>query len=267
MPRSIQYWHQPDDVVGTPAALDDGADWWASSVACGALLAVATFAVPIPAVAAQQDDLPAVVLVQDEDFWTSGVAPVQASFGQRLPLGDPEELAAGFLRGQPDEDFQLFGPAPVVLLLYQRLPYLPDPEEVPAGALRGQPDEDFYQPPLPTQVQFYQRLPLGDPEEVPAGTLHGQPDEDFWPIPPPTMAALYQQLPYGPDDQLVPSAQASQVSFYFLMLLQEDRVVSLAQNVRSVALPQDDRTVALPQDSRIANLVQDLRTPLLLTRS
>ena len=136
----------------------------------------------------------------DEDFWINGVAPVPTAMRVALPFVDTDEPAAT-LRGQPDEDRWSSGVAPVPSVVYQRLP-IGDPEEVPGGALFGQPDEDFWQNPVaPVAPSLLVRLPLGDPEELAAGALYGTPDEDFWvrgvaPVP----ATVYQRLPLPESD-------------------------------------------------------------------
>jgi hypothetical protein len=75
---------------------------------------------------------PAPTLAAEDDAWQPRAAP-PAPF-PRLYLPDAEAAPAGFLRGQPDEDFWRNHVAPVTATLYQRLPYavsLWDPEEIP----------------------------------------------------------------------------------------------------------------------------------------
>src|ERR1700724_3499450 len=96
--------------------LDDGAgDWW-GGIQQSALSAVLPIALSVAAIGTssrqvfgwQQDEVSQAVA--DEAFWQNPVAPTSAT-------------------------------------LYQNLPYLPDSEEIPAGSLHGQPDEDFWQNP------------------------------------------------------------------------------------------------------------------------
>jgi hypothetical protein len=164
----IRYAFSGDEIVpqgATPTALDDG-DFWGGATLCGVAVALAAAVVPVrPAFAA------------DDDF----IAPAA-----------PSTIV--------DEDYATVAvpqPAPWLRL------YLPDPEELPAGALFGQPDEDFWQNPVkPVPATLYQRLPLGDPEELPAATLFGTPDEDFWrpPIPAPSPPLVQ---PFLDDDVFV----------------------------------------------------------------
>jgi len=133
-----------------------------------------------------QDD-PAGSLVKfvspDEDYWQNPVAPVVASFFQRLPLGDPEEIPAGSLFGQPDEDYWINPVAPVSATLLWPQPFQFEQNEQATRCL----DEDFWaNPTAPVAASVYQRLPLGDPEELPAGSLYGVPVEEYWqnPVPP-----------------------------------------------------------------------------------
>ncbi len=115
----------------------------------------------------------------DEDFAGPVPAPSVAALWQRLPVGDQDEIPAGSLFGQDDEDFWNSQVAPVQATVYQPLP-IGDVEEVPAGSLFGGQDEDIWQSGVaPVAATLYQRLPIGDPEEIPAGALFGQADEDF----------------------------------------------------------------------------------------
>lgn len=176
----------------------------------------------------------------NEDYWQNPTAPVPATLYQQLPLTDVEQIPAGGLRGQPDEDFwpaQLL-PVPVPATLGHL--YLPDPDEIPAGTLHGQFDEDFWAnptPPVPGSnlVPFpwsfdeqtprlfgrpdedfwwaqllpspvpatLSRLYLPDPDEIPAASLHGQMDEDFW-INPVAPVWTYPTRVFTDDDIIVP---------------------------------------------------------------
>src|SRR5207237_3810892 len=114
---------------------------------------------------------------------------------QRLPLGDPEEIPAGSLSGQADEDFWWNPVPPQAASIYQRLP-LGDPEELPAGSLFGKPDEDFWSnlvAPVAASNWWPQQFTF-DVQE-PAGQLFGQYDEDFW---------QGQVQPAIPANQLLP---------------------------------------------------------------
>jgi hypothetical protein len=146
----------------------------------------------------------------DEDYWFQSIlpVPVPASLYQRLPyavsLRDVEEIPAGRLFGQDDEDFWQNPVAPVAASLYQRLP-LGDPEELPAGSLFGQDDEDFWRnptAPVAASLKWPQQYLFGDQSDVPSGSLKkfNAPDEDYWQNRvAPVQATLYQPLPYAFD--------------------------------------------------------------------
>jgi hypothetical protein len=259
---SIRYIQSGDEPAGSLLAggqIDDGTDsWWAGAQLCFArvALAAAVAASTLSATIAsdiQQDaeEIPAGSLRNqpDEDFWppyavaTGGmpliafaaggaqglVTALPPTLSQRLPyLPEPDEIPAGLLRAQPEEDFWQNPTPPVSPAIFQRLPYLPEPEEIPAGSLRRQPDEDFWQNAVaPVPPSIFQRLPyLPEPEEIPAGSLRGQPDEDFWPpsaaatggMPPIAFAAggaqglvtavppaIFQRLPYLPEPEEIPA--------------------------------------------------------------
>src|SRR5207244_1042345 len=127
-----------------------------------------------------------------------------------LPLGDPEELPAGSLFGQDDEDFWQNPVAPVAATIRWPQQYVfGDQSDVPAGALKKftSPDEDYWLNPifaLPavggvTPASFYQSLPyLFDEatQQVPSAAQ----DEDYWQSSVlPSQASFYQALPYSFD--------------------------------------------------------------------
>ncbi len=213
-----------------PPGIDDDAGW--SPFQTVAIIAAAVLAAPAPAQPYQfQDDsneAPTFVATgqQDgnEDYWPVPGAgppwPTALTIYQRLPyLPDPEEIPAGSLFGQQDEDFNwlaLLGPPrPVPGATWQPLPYDPDPEELPAGSLRGLGmDEDFPGPlPAPALGQIYQPLPYQPaPEELPAGSLSGPGlDEDPGAIQPPPPTASFSWLTASDDD--LPVAVAAEPAF------------------------------------------------------
>jgi hypothetical protein len=143
--------------------------------------------------------LPQAVVPPDEDFWpplaaaTGGwqnpVAPAAPAIvgAVREPplLSDIEEVPAGSLHGQPDEDFWANPVPPVPPALYQRLPYLPDVSDDPAGSLYGVPEETEWQNPQITQItqiagRIFQLLPYasGEVAELLPAIVS---DDDCWP--------------------------------------------------------------------------------------
>lgn len=115
----IRYSVSGDEVVAAaPAsALDDGGDYWAASFACGALRAIAA---GTAVVLASGTAYAGAVADQDQAEIVSNVSMLEEADGPVLP--------------------------PPLPLRFAGL-YLPDADDVPAGFLRGQPDEDFYTPP------------------------------------------------------------------------------------------------------------------------
>lgn len=129
----------------------------------------------------------------DEDYVV--LASTQLAPYPRAAFADQDEIPAGALFGQDDEDFWRSNVAPTLPVFWFRQP-VGDQDEIPATTLFGQSDEDFWQsgvaPVLPT---FTFRQPVGDQDELPAATLTGQPDEDF--------ARLPQILGWAPPPLLV----------------------------------------------------------------
>ena len=120
----------------------------------------------------------------------------------RAPLFvEQDEIPAGSLHGQPDEDFWQNPVEPVPASLWQPLPLLWDAQETVPPIIFATPDEDFWSNPTsPQPATVYQKLPLGDVEELPAGSLYGVPEEEYWQNQAkPLHAVLYQRLPYLAD--------------------------------------------------------------------
>ena len=136
-----------------------------------------------------------------EDYWQNQVRPVLAVFVRFNP-NDVEEIPAGKLHGQPDEDFWI-NPVPRVVFQTFRRFNPNDVEEIPAGKLHGQPDEDFWINPVrPVGMLFRPFFPADDGAIV-VPPFHG--DEDFWINPVrPVRAALYIRLAYLPDPDELP---------------------------------------------------------------
>jgi hypothetical protein len=146
--------------------------------------------------------------VPEETEWQNRVRPVPPPSFQALPYGpEPEELPAGSLRGQPDEDFWQNPVAAVPACpprasggwppaLYGQLPYLPDPTEDPAGSPHGLPEEAEWQNWVaPLSASFCQQFPYASAEtaEVLPQAV-SPPEEDFWQNP----------VPYGTGQNPVP---------------------------------------------------------------
>src|SRR6266550_3079717 len=217
---SIRYSQGANDdlapLKSTPIDDDSATGFWGGAqrcfvqVALAAVLAATTLSTALAEQIQQrsgdQSDVPAGSLVKStaldyNEFWQNQVAPVPSSLYQNLPLGEKDDLPAGSLFGEPDEDYWL---NPIFALpavggvqpatLYQRLPYLSgiggDQSDVPAGSLKKftSPDEDYWQNPifaLPAvggvaPAGLYQLLPYSsfDAGETafPAAPL----DEDLW---------------------------------------------------------------------------------------
>ena len=90
---------------------------------------VAAYAVP--RVFVDDETLVPVPPIQDEDFWTSAVAPI-FTYPARVFLADDVIQIEPPAR---DEDYWQSGVSPVAASIYLLLPYLPDPEEIPASSL------------------------------------------------------------------------------------------------------------------------------------
>jgi hypothetical protein len=149
---------------------------------------------------AEAEDAPALFGQPDEDFWVSGVAPVQAATYRDPVSRDAEDVPTLF--GQYDEDFWVSGVAPVQSTVY-RDPVQRDAEDAPF--LYGQYEEDYWQSPIPAQGAIF-RQPFTDddlPVFVPAAPMF---DEDFWCSGvAPVQASIYQRLPYIPDPEEIPA--------------------------------------------------------------
>src|SRR5262249_35839366 len=104
------------------------------------LVARATDAYKVPTVLVDTDDITTTVVTTLDDNITPAMTTMVMPPRVVMAL-DPEEIPAGFLHGQPDEDFWVSGVMPVAAALFRGMP-IGDPEEVPAGFLHGQPDED-----------------------------------------------------------------------------------------------------------------------------
>ena len=99
----------------------------------------------------------------------------------KLPLGDPEEIPANTLHGQPDEDFWINPVAPVQVTLFQRITTVAIQKKFRLMRFMGnQTKISGSTQSFQFKQRYFKDLPLGDPEEIPANTLSGQPDEDFW---------------------------------------------------------------------------------------
>jgi hypothetical protein len=171
-----------------------------------------------------------------DEVWRNWVAPVPAAHRVPPRIWDLEELPAGSLFGQPDEDFWVSGVPPVPPRNFLLFPYAPDTEDVPVGFLFGVPEEDQFRPPppwpppigrafladdeapQPEAPTIVDEEPWGQPhpqatpplpvhafveaDEPPAGTLFGCPDADEqwrnWVAPvPATLGRLYLPDPDG----------------------------------------------------------------------
>jgi hypothetical protein len=244
-----------------PTLDDDDTSWIAGAsrcfagVALAAVLSITALSTALAANIQQVDQAevpqPTTTIV-DEDYWQQCPPfPAVAIVYRALQFLDPEEIPAGSLYGQFDEDFWNNPVAPVAPALYQRLP-LYDVEEIPAGSLYGQFDEDFWQNPVvPVQSVLYRSPVLGDQEEVPAGSLlNGIPDEDFWLNPAkPIAATLYQPLPYffDPVDYVTLSQPVQDEDFWLQQFLPPP--VIAANYLRLPYLPDPEE---IPANSLVA---------------
>ncbi len=214
----IRYFHSEDDlpIAAAPLQIDDeSSDWWGgvqkcfTTIALATVLATAAASTAIASTLQWQDEIPAGSLYgqPDEDFWQNPVVPVPASIYQRFPyLPDPEEIPAGGLFGQFDEDFWALGPPSVPAKIYQSLPYLPDAEEIPAGKLFGQADEDFWKNAVaPVPATLQWPQQWTFDVQEPAGNLFGQADEDFWNNPVRPVPATLLPLQQWPFDSQEPT--------------------------------------------------------------
>ena len=114
----------------------------------------------------------------EEDAWRAPLpvaAPTVAAFRADDEI-IPAQLAV-------EEEYWQNAAPPTAARNTLALPYLPDPEELPAGALRGQPDEDFYQPPVPPLPPIVAAF-IADDERPTPGTLTAEEDVYLPPIPP-----------------------------------------------------------------------------------
>ncbi len=143
--------------------------------------------------------------IQDEDFWSNLVAPIQNTLYQPLPfIPDPEEIPAGSLHGIPEEFYWINAVTPIPSLPAYA-PAFRDPEEIPAGLLFGVPTEEYWiNGVAPVIATLYQPLPTKDPDEIPAGLLFGVPDELYWAnLVAPLPSLFFQRLPLGEQDDFV----------------------------------------------------------------
>jgi hypothetical protein len=171
---------------------EDNNSWWAGAQKCFASIALAAAllvssagASAATAVANSQQDELHVSQIATEDLWQNPVAPVSPIFG-RLYLPDPEEIPAGKLYGQPDEDYWVNSVFPQAYPTPSTKAFSDD--EIIAS-IPFQPDEDYWQNPVFSAPYYFGRIYFPDSDDVPAGSLHGQPDEDYWqnrvaPVPP-----------------------------------------------------------------------------------
>jgi hypothetical protein len=89
------------------------------------------FAFPVPRIFGDDETLVPTPPIQDEDYWTSGVAPVWCYPATVFLADDVIQFASPI---QDDYAWQS-NIAPAVASNWLQLPYLPDPEEIPAGTL------------------------------------------------------------------------------------------------------------------------------------
>lgn len=204
---------ESDLPVAPPPALqvgDDSDSWWAGVQRCFVAipLAASIAAVALSASLAwgyqqkTEEVVPQPPTLATEDYaWTA--APRVDRVVAWLPPDD--QVPAGVLFGQPDEDFWRVHTPPYPPLSFL---YLPDPEELPAGSLSGQPDEDFWHVFTPPYVPA-RPLYLPDPEELPAGSLLAfqSPDEDYW-FNPPLNRDRYAGWQIIPDEETIPQPAA-----------------------------------------------------------
>jgi hypothetical protein len=200
-PFSPQKFFEPLPPPSGGAVIPDDSDsWWAgaqrffSSLSFAAALVTTTILTfPSQGVAS--------ALCTDEDFWNNQVAPVWQSFNP-VYLPDAEYIPAGFLHGQPDEDFPGPLPAPVNVSFIWPQPFVFEQNEQAFG-LHGQPDEDFWNNPVfPVPLSFQWPNPWQFEQHEQAFGLHGQPDEDFYqPVAPWIFTNI---IPVQNDELIVP---------------------------------------------------------------
>lgn len=181
----LNYFHQSDEIFPSASlTIDDDNDWWAGAQKCfaglalAAILAVGTAQTAITTQLQWQDEIPAGSLhgQYDEDFWQNPVAPVPSSLQWPQQFSFDVQEPAGSLFGQPDEDFWINPVAPVPdTYLWPQQSFFDTAESIPKY------DEDFWiNQVAPTQdILTWPQQFTFDVQE-PANSLHGQPDEDFW---------------------------------------------------------------------------------------
>ena len=222
---AIRYIQQGDDAPlpgkNTPIDDDSAIAWWGGVSRCAVGIAIAAclvvtslstaLAQQVQQESGDQSDVPSGALVKSTaldygELWENWVIPVAANLYQNLPLGEKDDLPAGNLFGQDDEDFWVNPVAPVPASLRWPQQYtFGDQSDVPAGKLLNfvSADEDYWEnPAYPVPASLFQSLPyLPDREDfaAPTGTIA---DEDYWPNPAqPVAASLFQRLPYLPDPE------------------------------------------------------------------
>jgi hypothetical protein len=189
------YLPDADDAAAAPAPSiveDDVAPAWTPRASAGTRAAYQ----PDP------DDLAGAFYGEpDEDFdpleWTGPPTPQAWRATQPLPYApDVEEILAGTLLGQPEEDYSAVQRAQPWRTAVA-LPYQPDADDLPAGALYGVPEEDSWSPPpAPRQPARAVYLPDGDDVQPAAGAASAPPDDDAWqPQGPPPLRARSLYLP------------------------------------------------------------------------
>jgi len=227
---------------------EEEGDWYAGVQMCGGLRAsiIATTAAVIILGFPSQNT--ASQLITDEDYWQNSTAPVQQTFNYPQPFSFDQSEIYPQVTFQPDEDFYIVS----VQQQYAPPPQLfTDPDEIPAGSLYGQPDEDFWlnwTPPVPQTFQwpnpwFHQDDPAGSlyapPDEVawqpiiqqqwsfvqpitddviivPQPAVF-QPDEDYWFSFSPFQAISYQAMPFMDSNEFVSTAVAKKYNLLMLM--------------------------------------------------
>jgi hypothetical protein len=203
--------------ASAPSVIYDESDsWWGGVQKCAAAVAIAATLV-IAAASTQAsieaaslggaDDLPAGQLYgqPDEDFYQPPPAwPVVFEYPQSWSFEQNEP--AGSLAGQPDEDFWQNPVAPVVWPNACPQPWSFEQNENAAG-LFGQPDEDFYEPPPPWPIVFIYPQQASFEQNENAAGLYGQPDEDFYEPPPAWPVSFQYPQPWAFDpSEIVPAS-------------------------------------------------------------
>jgi len=210
----IRFNFSGDDLPqGTPAGVpdDDQNSWWSGAqksfavVAIAATLAAASLSTQVAAATAGPSDeqIPAGQLhgQPDEDFWQNPAAPIAASLEWPQPFSF-EQNESPTLNGQPDEDFWQSGVAPIAS--YPPPIVFRDDDVIGTPPTSIHTDEDFWINPVAPVPATNGHLYLPDPEEIPAAGLRGQPDEDFWQNPvAPQVAALQFPQPFSFDDGVI----------------------------------------------------------------